>query len=75
MRRLLTLMAAASLFTACHNRAEEEIGAAPDRGDTTTTVADTAEYVPTDTTMAQAPSPVDTSSACNSGADTTMVGC
>jgi hypothetical protein len=76
MRSLLMLMAAASLFMACHNRAEEEVGAAPDRGDAAvTTAADTAQYVPADTAMAQVPSTVDTSSACSLGADTTMVGC
>jgi hypothetical protein len=34
MKRLLLLAAAASL-AACHNRSDESVGAAPDRGDTT----------------------------------------
>ena len=41
MRYILMLAAAASL-AACHNRSEDEVGAAPDRGDTTT--VQTAEH-------------------------------
>ena len=60
MRYLLMLAAAASL-AACAGRAEDEVGAAPDRGDTTAVVADTALGVPTDTTMGQRPGATDTS--------------
>src|SRR5919107_1418507 len=35
MRNLLILAAAAAISGACHNRSEDEVGAAPDRGDTT----------------------------------------
>jgi hypothetical protein len=66
MRYLLTLAAAASLLAACHNRSEDEVGAAPDRGDTTAVAADTTAATPTDSTMGQMPS--DTSAM---GADTT----
>ena len=53
MRYLLTLAAAASLLAACHNRSEDEVGAAPDRGDTTAVAADSTAQ--TDSTMGQAP--------------------
>jgi hypothetical protein len=35
MKKLLILAAAAALSAACHNRNEDQAGAAPDRGDTT----------------------------------------
>jgi hypothetical protein len=35
MRKLLLLATAAALSAACHTRAEDEVGAAPDQGDTT----------------------------------------
>ena len=35
MRKMLILAAVATLSAACHNRNEEQTGAAPDRGDTT----------------------------------------
>src|SRR4051794_14469558 len=35
MRKLLILAAVAAVSAACHNRSEDEVGAAPDRGDTT----------------------------------------
>jgi hypothetical protein len=35
MRKLLILAAAAAVSAACHNRNQDEVGAAPDRGDTT----------------------------------------
>jgi hypothetical protein len=35
MRKLFILAAAAALSAACHNRNQDEVGAAPDRGDTT----------------------------------------
>jgi hypothetical protein len=37
MRKLFFLVAAAALSAACHNRSEEEVGAAPDQGRTDTT--------------------------------------
>lgn len=55
MRHLLTLAAAASLLAACHNRSEDQVGAAPDRGDTTAVATDTTKVAPTDTTMGQLP--------------------
>lgn len=54
MRNLLILAAAASLAVGCHNRSEDEVGAAPNRGDTTRVASDTAKAVQTDTTMGQA---------------------
>jgi type IV pilus biogenesis protein CpaD/CtpE len=35
MRKMLFLAAAAALSAACHSRSEDEVGAAPDQGDTT----------------------------------------
>src|SRR5215208_503827 len=35
MRKMLILAAVAAISAACHNRSEDEVGAAPDRGDTT----------------------------------------
>jgi hypothetical protein len=35
MKKMLILAAVAALSAACHNRSEDEVGAAPDRGDTT----------------------------------------
>src|SRR5215210_41422 len=35
MRKLLILAVVAAVSAACHNRSEDEVGAAPDRGDTT----------------------------------------
>ena len=52
MKYLLMLAAAASL-AACASRSEDEVGAAPDQGDTTAVVADTSTALPTDTTMGQ----------------------
>ena len=85
MRYFLTLAAAASLLAACHNRSEDEVGAAPDRGDTTAVTAtdttaaaanDTTAMTPTDTTTtgysadsAATPAPGD--SAMVNQADTT----
>ena len=36
MRKLFFLVAAAALSAACHNRSDEEVGAAPDQGSTDT---------------------------------------
>jgi len=56
------MLAAAASLAACHNRSEDEVGAAPARGDTTTVqTADTTKAnVPADTTMGQTPSATDT---------------
>jgi len=35
MRKVLILAAVAAVSAACHNRSEDEVGAAPDQGDTT----------------------------------------
>ena len=60
MRNLFILAVAASFAVACAGRTEDEMGAAPERGDTTAViddttavVADTAQTYPTDTTMGQ----------------------
>lgn len=55
MRNLLILAVAASFAMACGaSRTEDEVGAAPDQGDTTTvTASDTAQVMPTDSTMGQ----------------------
>jgi hypothetical protein len=63
MRYLMMLAAAASL-AACHNRSQDEVGAAPQKGDTTavtSTARDTSAAVPTDSTMGQRPGATDTS--------------
>ena len=60
--KTLWILAAAATFAACHNRSDEETGAAPDRGDTTavsgydTTAANPNAKVDT-TTMAQPTAP------------------
>ena len=59
MRYLLMLAAAASL-AACHNRSEDEVGAAPDRGDNSAVAADSTRGTPTDSTMGQRPGDTDT---------------
>src|SRR5258705_9622705 len=57
--KTLWILAAAATFAACHNRSDESVGAAPDRGDTTavsgydTTAAKPAQKV--DTTAAAQP--------------------
>jgi hypothetical protein len=70
MRYLLMLAAAASL-AACHNRSEDEVGAAPNRGDTTAVTVTDSTKVTTDTTMGQTPAPTDTSMVVH---DSTMMG-
>jgi hypothetical protein len=59
--RYLLMLAAAATLAACHNRGEDETGAAPDRGDTTAVTATDTTAVPTDTTMGQTPGAADTS--------------
>jgi hypothetical protein len=62
MRHLLILAAAAFLAVGCHNRNEDETGAAPERGDAAVTATDTAS-VQTDSTMGQVPEPTVTDSS------------
>jgi hypothetical protein len=59
--RYLLMLAAAATLAACHNRGEDETGAAPDRGDTTAVTATDTTAAPTDTTMGQTPGAADTS--------------
>jgi hypothetical protein len=54
MKHLLILAAAAFLAVGCHQRTEDEAGAAPDQGDAAVTATDTAA-VQTDTTTAAMP--------------------
>ncbi|HUR94052.1 MAG TPA: hypothetical protein VMY76_05685 [Gemmatimonadales bacterium] len=77
--KTLWILAAAATFAACHNRAEDETGAAPDRGDSTSVSGyDTTATQPSpsttgyDTTSTTMPS-ADTSSTSGaaSGIDTT----
>jgi hypothetical protein len=56
MRKLLILAALAAVSAACHNRSQDEVGAAPARGDTTAVASDSTKVAPTDSTMGQAPS-------------------
>ncbi len=55
MRNLFILAVAASFAVACGaSRTDDEVGAAPDQGDTTTvTASDTAQAMPTDSTLGQ----------------------
>lgn len=71
MRYLLMLAAAASL-AACHSRSEEEVGAAPERGDTTAVITADTTATPTDTTMGQTPG-VDTTAFDTTAVDTTAM--
>ena len=71
MRKLLILAAVVGVSAACHNRSEDETGAAPERGDATVTATDTAS-VPTDSTLGQRPGATDTSAVRQ--ADTTSMG-
>ncbi len=70
MRKLLILAAMAAVSTACHNRSEDETGAAPERTGTSVTATDSAS-VPTDSTMGQRPGATDTSAVRQ---DTTSMG-
>jgi len=60
MKYILMLAAAASLACA-GNKTEDEVGAAPDRGDTTAVTATDTTAMPTDSTMGQTPGATDTS--------------
>ena len=68
MRKLLILAAIAALSTACHNRSEDDTGAAPEGTDTTFTATDSAS-IRTDSTMGQVPADTNTV-----GQDTTSMG-
>src|SRR5882672_6538643 len=65
--KTLWILAAAATFAACHNRSDEETGAAPDRGDTTavsgydTTAANPNAKVDTTTTTQPTAPSADTS--------------
>jgi type IV pilus biogenesis protein CpaD/CtpE len=72
MRFVMVLVAAAALFAACHSRTEAEVGAAPDRGDTTAVAVDTSAAIPTDSAMGQAPS--DTTAAADTTSAAEMPG-
>jgi hypothetical protein len=65
--RYLLMIAAAATLAACHNRSEDEVGAAPDRGDTTAVRTEpwTGPGIPADTTASvqtDPDTPADTSS-------------
>jgi len=67
--KTLWILAAAATFAACHNRSDESVGAAPDRGDTTAV----SGY---DTTAAKPSQKVDTTAAAQPtapSADTSAV--
>ncbi len=57
--KILWILAAAATFAACHNRSDDNMGAAPDRGDSTATSGyDTTAATPrmkSDTTMTTQP--------------------
>ena len=67
LMKTLWILAAAATFAACHNRSDEETGAAPDRGDTTavsgydTTAANPNAKVDTTTTTQPTAPSADTS--------------
>src|SRR5215210_4909978 len=69
--RYLLMLAAAATLAACHNRSEDEVGAAPDRGDTTAVTATDTTAVPTDSTMGQRPGATDTSFVAQDSTSTT----
>lgn len=59
--RYLWMLAAAASLAACHNRGEDEVGAAPQKGDTTAvTASDSTRATPTDSTMGAQPRVTDT---------------
>lgn len=59
--RYVWMLAAAASLAACHNRGQDEVGAAPQKGDTTAvTASDTTKAMPTDSTMGQKPGAIDT---------------
>jgi hypothetical protein len=70
--KTLWILAAAATFAACHNRSQDETGAAPDKGDTTSVKSDTSMIKPstgydttsvkTDTSMTKPSTGYDTTS-------------
>ena len=75
--KTLWILAAAATFAACHNRSDDTMGAAPDRGDTTSTSGyDSTAAKPSmksDTAMTQPAAPTtDTTSMPKTGTDTSM---
>jgi hypothetical protein len=74
--KTLWILAAAATITACANRSDEEVGAAPDRGDTTavTTEVDTATgtWDTTSTTGDVNAQPSDTAFTPTTPSDTTV---
>ena len=64
--KTLWILAAAATLAACHNRSDNETGAAPDRGDTTAV----SGY---DTTAANPNAKIDTTSTTQPSADTSAV--
>jgi hypothetical protein len=74
--KTLWILAAAATFTACANRSDEEVGAAPDRGDTTavTTEVDTTtgQWDTTSTTGDVNAQPADTALTPTTPSDTTV---
>jgi hypothetical protein len=68
--KAIWILAAAATLAACHNRAEEETGAAPARGDTT---AVTNRVDTTQTGVNAQPGAVDTSAVQPTTPDTSMM--
>jgi hypothetical protein len=64
--KTLWILAAAATFAACHNRSDEETGAAPDRGDSTAV----SGY---DSTAANPNAKIDTTTTTAPSADTSAV--
>ena len=81
LMKTLWILAAAATFAACHNRSQDETGAAPTKADTTMVKSDTSTMATPstsgyDTTSTAKPTVVDTTSAKpttppSSGMDTT----
>ncbi|MEP7176261.1 MAG: hypothetical protein ABI860_06880 [Gemmatimonadales bacterium] len=68
--KTLWILAAAATFAACHNRSDDETGAAPDRGDSTMTAVDTAMAQPSPSTSGY--DTTSTTTLPSAEADTTM---
>jgi len=80
MKKMLWMLAAAASLAACHNRGEDDMGAAPERGDTTAVTNDsttggfdtTRTAQPADTAMTPTtPTDTTTSAAPTTPTDTT----
>ena len=68
MKKMLWMLAAAASLAACHNRGEDDMGAAPAKGDTTAVTNDTTTGRFDTTTTAQ---PTDTAMTPTVPTDTT----